>query len=489
MAPLSQGQFSGGGPTPLRPMPPARLERLLGDWRGRDHAYLELATALRGLAYDGRLPPGTRLPSERSLAQLLGLSRNTVTATLDLLRADGLLASRRGAGSWTTFPRGIGARPDGTEPSAAELDMTAAVLPAPARLGTLAALAASDLQRHLGDIGYDPYGLPELRDAIAHHLSARGVATRPDEVLVTQGALHGLDLVLRTLVRPGDGVLVESPTYPAALDAIAARGARALPIAIDDDGWDLPFLEATLATLAPRIAYLAPDHQNPTGVSVDESQRRALLTAARRSGTLVVVDEIAADLAFDDGPRSPRVAALDRDGTTITLGSLSKLCWAGLRVGWVRADPALIDRLARTRSASDVGSPVLDGLVAVRVLAELDTLVEDRRRLLVERRDALLDALGEHLPEWRLATTPRGGLCIWLELPAPISTRLAAAARTLGMLLAPGPRFDASGGLDHRLRLPLTSPDVTLEAVRRLAEAVRLSTPRGRARRTPEWVV
>ena len=470
-------------------MPPARLERLLGDWRRGDHAYLELATALRGLAHDGRLPPGTRLPSERSLARLLGLSRNTVTATLDLLRADGLLASRRGAGSWTTFPRTIGERPDGTEQSTAELDMTAAVLPAPARLGALAMLAASDLQRHLGDIGYDPYGLPELRDAIAAHLSERGEPTRREQVLVTQGALHGLDLVLRSLVRPGDGVLVESPTYPAALDAIAARGARALPVAIDDDGWDLPFLEATLATLAPRIAYLVPDHQNPTGVSVGEVQRRALLAAARRAGTLVVVDEIAADLAFDREARAPRLAALDRHGTTITLGSLSKLCWAGLRVGWIRADPSLVDQLARTRSASDVGSPVLDGLVAVRVLAELDPLIEDRRRLLIERRDALLDALAEHLPEWRLATNPRGGLCVWLALPAPISTQVAATARTLGVLVAPGPRFDASGGLDHRLRLPLTSPDVTVEAVRRLAEAVRQSAPRARARRTPEWVV
>ena len=489
MAPSSQGQFSDPGPAPLRPMPPARLERLLGDWRRGDHAYLELATALRGLAHDGRLPPGTRLPSERSLARVLGLSRNTVTATMDELRADGLLASRRGAGSWTTFPRPIGVRPDGTEQSTAELDLTAAVLPAPARLGALAALAANDLQRHLGDIGYEPYGLPELRDAIAAHLSSRGVPTRREEVLVTQGALHGLDLVLRTIVRPGDGVLVESPTYPAALDAIAARGARALPVAIDEDGWDLPFLEATLATVAPRIAYLAPDHQNPTGVSVDEAQRRALLAAARRAGTLVVVDEIAADLAFDDGPRAARVAALDSHGTTITLGSLSKLCWAGLRVGWIRADPALIDRLAWTRSASDLGSPVLEALIAVRVLAELDALIEDRRRLLLERRDALLDALREHLPDWRLATTPRGGLCVWLALPAPISTRVAATARTLGVLVAPGPRFDASGGLDHRLRLPLTSPDVTLEAVRRLAEAARRSTLRAHARRTPQWVV
>ena len=489
MALSQQGQFADAGPTSLRPMPPARLERLLGDWRQGDHAYLELATALRGLAHDGRLPPGTRLPSERSLAKLLGLSRNTVTATLDMLRADGLLASRRGAGSWTTLPRTIGARPDGTGRSTAELDMTAAVLPAPARLGSLAALAAADLQRHLGGIGYDPYGLPELRDAIAAHLTERGAPTRREHVLVTQGALHGLDLVLRTLVRPGDGVLVESPTYPAALDAIAARGARALPVAIDDDGWDLPFLESTLETVAPRLAYLTPDHQNPTGVSVGEAQRRALLSASRRSGTLVVVDEIAADLAFDDAPRPPRLAALDRHDTTITLGSLSKLCWAGLRVGWVRAAPGIVDRLARTRSASDIGSPTLDGLVAVRVLAELEPLIADRRRLLVERRDVLLEALAEHLPEWRLATTPRGGLCVWLELPAPISSRLAATARTLGVLVAPGPRFDASGGLDHRLRLPLTSPDVTVEAVRRLAEAERRSAPRTRAHRTPEWVV
>ena len=232
-----------------------------------------------------------------------------------------------------------------------------------------------------------------------------------------------------------------------------------------------------------------PDHQNPTGVRVPEEQRRALLAAARRSGTIIVVDEVFADVAFDDEPSPPRLAALDRHGITVTLGSLSKSCWGGLRVGWIRAAPALIDRLARTRSIGDGNSSVLDALIGIEVLRDLDSLLVERRTLVTGRRDRFLELLGRDIPEWRLATVPRGGLCLWMALPGPTSTQIAARARSLGVLLAPGPRFDAAGQLDHRLRLPLVAVDLLDDAVGRLADAAHPRRMPGRQAPSPEWVV
>jgi DNA-binding transcriptional MocR family regulator len=481
----------------LRRLATPHLMRLLGEWRGGGVAYPALAAALRALIVEGRLPPYTRLPSERELALALGVSRNTVTAALDVLREQRYLASRRGRGSWITSPPPPDSRPDESEPPVGDMiDLTLANLPAPPDLAELAVRAAHALAPELGGHGYEPFGLAATRVAIAGYLSGRGLATEPAQVLVTQGALHAWDLALRTFARPGDRVLLETPTYPGALDAVRARGCIAVGVPVGADGWDLPLLRAALRDAHPVLGYLIPDFQNPTGFRASGRERAAVARAARAAGMLLVSDESLAELVLEPGdPRDPgssppSMAAGDSGSGVLALGSLSKPVWGGLRTGWLRGDPQLVRRLALARAGQDVGSPILDQLMAIEVLRRFDILVPARREWLRERRDALLTAVARECPQWRV-TRPEGGMTLWAELPdGTTASALAARAVAHGVRVAPGPRFGVDGGFEQRLRLPFTqTPERLAEAVRRLAAAERALGSRAPAR-TPDvrWV-
>lgn len=464
---------------PDRALSGPHLARLLGEWRSSGPAYSALARALRLLVLDGRLPLRTRLPGERELAEALGVSRTTATAAYAALRDEGFLASRRGAGSWTRLP---------ADPAVAEhpapggdgvIDLSCAACAAPdGALHAALAAATAELPRHLPGPGYDAAGLPVLREAIAAHLTARGVPTTADQVLVTNGAQHAWTLLLRVLAGPGDRILTEHPTYPAALDAVRAIGARPVPVPMLPGGWDLDMLEATLRQAAPRIAYLIPDHQNPTGLTLGASDRERLVALARASRTPLVIDETIAGLHLaDDVMPPPPVAALDPDGdVVITTGSMSKAFWAGLRIGWVRANPALVQRLAAARMALDIASPVLDQLVAVELLADAASIVARQRAGARERRDALAAAVRATFPAWRFSL-PAGGLSLWIELDVARSTALAAVADRHGMRIAAGPRFGVDGAFERYLRIPYALPTPVLEdGVARLALAWRSVT-------------
>jgi len=455
-----------------------RLAELLAPWVGEGPAYGAVAAGVRGLALDGRLPVGARVPSERQLAAALGLSRTTVTAAYDVLRGEGYLRSAHGAGSVITLPGAPPVRPDSDSGEPAHvLDVTVAALPAPSQLLDAVTAASTDLRPLLAGHGLPPYGLPVLRAAIAEHLSGRGVPTTAEQVLVTNGALHGWNLVLGALTRPGQRVLVEQPTYPAVLDAVQAHHLRPVPLPVGAGGWDVP---------AGRfeVAQLTPDGQNPTGLLADAEQRRQLLASLRSTGT-VCVDETFADMVLDGDP-PPRMAQLDP--AVVTLGSMSKAFWAGLRVGWVRAPADLLARLVRVRGALDLTSPVLEQLVAARLLPDADAVLRERLGLLHTARRTLLDALSRALPDWRW-TVPQAGMMLWVELPVPAATRLAAHALDLGVRVAPGPRFTVDGTADRWLRLPLTVPAERVdELVAVLQEAWQRVAAGTDSRRTaPRW--
>ncbi len=478
---------------PDRGLSGPHLARLLGAWRSSGPAYASLARALRLLVLDGRLPLRTRLPGERELAEALGVSRTTATAAYATLREEGFLASRRGAGSWTRLPAdpGVAAEsPSGGGPDVIDLSCAASAAPEGALYSALAA-ATAELPRHLPGPGYDAAGLPVLRAAIAAHLTARGVPTTPEQVLVTAGAQHAWTLLLRVLAGPGDRVLTEHPTYPAALDAVRAIGARPVPVPMLPGGWDLDMLEVTLRQAAPRVAYLIADHQNPTGLTLPADERERLVALARASRTPLVIDETIAGMDLDPGPVPPPVAAFDPGGeTVITTGSMSKTFWAGLRIGWIRANPALIGRLALARAALDIAGPVLEQLIAVELLANAEPVIERQREVARARRDALVAALRAVLPEWRFAVPP-GGLSLWVELDAPRSTALAAIADRHGLRFASGPRFGVDGAFERFLRLPFSLPEPVLEeAVARLAVAWRAvsESPSAPAERAPVLV-
>jgi DNA-binding transcriptional MocR family regulator len=273
--------------------------------------------------------------------------------------------------------------------------------------------------------------------------------------------------LLQLLIGPGDRVLTELPTYPGAIDACRRIGARivAVPMAAEG-GWDVDAMRTTLRQTSPRLAYLVPDFHNPTGALIGDDARREVLRTARQTGTTVIVDESFVELGFD-GQRRASTASLDSH--VIVIGSLSKPVWGGLRIGWVRASSDLAQRLAALRASIDMGGAVLDQLVAAEIVPQLETLMPERVTLLRTRRDAVLAMLARELPEWRV-TPPQGGISLWAELDAPLSTALTMLAAPAGVIVVPGSRFGVDGTLERFLRIPFALPEDRLElAVQRIA--------------------
>lgn len=468
-----------------------QLERLLGNWHGLPGSksspdYAALAGAIRGLVADGRLSLGVRLPAERELADSLRISRTTVSAAYRLLRESGHLTSRRGAGSWTTLPTGHRVASSGVWAPAEDLDvidLAAAAPAAPPQLAEAAAAAVEDLPRYAGGPGYHPAGLPELREQVALGYRHRGLPTSPDQIMITSGVQHALDLVIRLLVAPGQSVLVESPTYPNALAGLGVRRARIATYGLPDSGWDPDLLLGTLRQTGPRVSYLIPEYHNPTGHLMAIDLRERLVATAHSVGSELVVDESFVDLPLDDHLALPPVASFDRHARVLSIGGMSKPYWGGLRIGWIRASAPVVQRLVAVRVGVDMASPVLDQLVAVHLLRRADEVVPARRAELIRQCRALTAALRSELPEWRF-TSPRGGVTLWVELDAPVSSALSRAVEDLGVRLAPGPRFGVDGTLERFLRLPFTLPEADLvEAVHRIAAA---RTALDRAYR-PSW--
>ncbi|WP_443612876.1 MocR-like transcription factor YczR [Actinokineospora globicatena] len=448
----------------------ARLVRMLGEWRdqGNRAGSAGLAAGIRLLLFDGQLPPGTTLPAERELATALGVSRTLVASAWDQLREEDLIVSRRGSGSRTTLPAAHVSAPfpERLQP----LDLATAAPGALPGVGLAVDAVRGAFALELSCHGYMGYGVEILRERLAQRFTARGLPTTPDQILVTNGAHHALALVLRAMTAPGDRVLVEQPTYNNALEAIRSAHVMPVPVPMPEQGWDLEGVEVVLRQAAPRLAYLIVDFQNPTGRRLDAAGREQLAAILRRARTPAVVDETLVELDLDgdplDGP--PPMGCFEAD-LVITVGSASKSHWGGLRLGWIRASEEVIGRLAASRRAFDLGSPVFEQLLLAHLYADPEPMLRERRAEMAANRSVLVDSLREHCPDWSFEV-PRGGLSLWCELPAPIGTRIAVAAQTVGVRVAPASRFSVHGGLDRRLRVPYTLPASDLvEAVRRLA--------------------
>ncbi len=446
---------------------------LLSGWDASEGtAYSALAARIRLLIIDGRIVPGARLPSERDLAAGLAVSRTTVNSAYSALRSEGYLESRQGSGSVAQIP---GRPPELPVPRPGDLiDLSRATCTAAPGTHSAAVRALDRLPPRLGTDGYELAGLPELRVKLAERYSHQGLATTPEQIFVTSGSQSAISLAARTFVAPGDRVIVETPGYPHALNALRGAGGRLLPFRVDADaGWDVDGFDLSVRRSLPTLAFLMPDFHNPTSRSMSIEERHRVVATAEAHGIMLVSDEATAELAIDDADPIPPIASFaQRPGTVLTIGSASKTVWGGLRVGWIRTSVEHVDRLIAARMANDLGAAVIDQLVFAELLNDFDPILEYRSNALRQSRDALQGALLAHLPSWRMSPT-RGGIASWVHIDESVSSAIAIAARARGLLIGAGPWFGLDGEFEQFIRVPITAEPGAIErAVEILAQAL-----------------
>lgn len=431
------------------------LAAALGGWRTREPAYEALADGIRLLCLDNRLAVRTLLPAERELAAVLGLSRTTVATAYRSLRDSGHIQSLRGSGS-VTLPRPQ-REPGRVSVSGDVIDLQQASPAAWPGLAGVMSEVATDAATLVARAGYDIRGSLPLRSAIAERYTALGVPTGPEHVMVTSGAQAAIRLLGETLLRRGDRALIETPTYPHAAEALRAAGARLVGVPVTTAaGWDVDRATQAFARTTPALAYLMPRFQNPTGRTMTGEEEAAFADAGRRAGTTLVIDETTGELAIDAAV-GPAFTTAD----VVRVGSLGKTVWGGLRVGWIRADEELVHRLVAARPSRDLGTPEFEQAVAARLIERMPEILRQRSALLRQGRDTLSAALSSQLPAWRVPEVA-GGVALWVELDAPLSSGLVLAARGHGIYLSAGSRFGVDSVHDRHLRIPFTAPAVEL---------------------------
>jgi DNA-binding transcriptional MocR family regulator len=454
--------------------------QLLGQWSSGDGPlYRQLAGRLGGLIDDGTLRVGDRLPPERSLADALSVSRGTVVRAYEELAAAGSVTRVQGSGT-TVHGHDLGGRPVSDRfvgerlwaPDLASVDLLKAI---PSMLPGVAELVSSiDLAPHVGDLDdAEPLGWWRLRELIADLHTRQGLATSPHQILVTCGAQQAISLTIAVMVRPGDVVLGEDDTWPGLIDSVRHAGARFEPVRLDRDGLIIEDLAAKIDRFRPCLMAFNPQHQNPTGSRLPAERVQAVAELARRHRVPVLEDRVAADLGFD----RRHLAAIDEydtGGYGMVAGSLCKVAWPGLRLGWLRADAQIINRMRSHKAVADMFTPALSQLLGLQIVERYEEFVDARLEQLRPSVDLVVDALDSDLPDWSYPSV-RGGLSVWATLPHDASaTAFVQHATRHGVSIASGREFCPNDVDCPNIRLPFTAaPELLAEGMRRLGEAWR----------------
>ena len=473
------------------------------DSSGSEPIYLQLAATLSNAIRQGRIAIGARLPSERLYAEALGVSRTTITAAYQELRAMGLLRGYVGRGAiviaddpdrspaeavpWSqlTSPFARRHRPPGLGNNSNLISfgdgwLHSSLIPR-AALAACAAKVVQDDSQALTNAA-PLLGLPALHDALIDTLRASGVKTSPGEILITGGAQQGLNVIARALLSPGDTVVCESPTWHGAIRAFRAAGAEVAGVAMDHEGVDPDALEDSIARLRPKFVYLIPTFHCPTGRLMGLQRRRRVLEICARFRTPIVESHVYGDLAFGD--RQPSLKSLDSTGLVIHQGSASKTISAALRLGWLIAPSPVMDVLATAKASIDLSTPALTQAVLAEFLSSgaYARHQPKSREALRARRDTLIAALAAHCPDLRY-TAPQGGLYLWAQLPKPLLAHdVEAAAAAEGVSIRGGNAFLTDEAPSSHIRLCFAAPaeDQILAGAQRLGKALRALLKRHR---------
>ena len=464
--------------------------------------YRQLYLQIKDLIESGRLAKGSRLPATRELAGELGLNRTTISAAYELLEAAGLITGHVGRGS---FVAGSPARENGVqwreilEPSVPISPAAPTSTPIvgfsssrPSELlfpleefrETCAEVISSQDAQTILQLG-SPSGYPPLRRYLLELARTEGIARDSDDILITSGCQQAFDLLQRTLVRNGETVLLEDPVYLGQKNAFERGGARLAGVPVGANGIDLESLERVIARERPRLLAVTSNFQNPTGATLPLASRKALLRITQPAGIIVIENDIYGGLAYE-GEAIPTIKKLDETGDVVLLRSFSKLAFPGLRVGWVIGPRALIEKLTEAKLWSDLHTDQLSQAVLLR-FAESGRLAEHRRRMLEsgrERLHAALSACERYLPVSASFTRPRGGMSLWVTLPAPLDAgELLPRAEREGVTYLPGRYFAVSHPQSSSLRISFAgmAPDQIREGIAILGRIFKEELERVRA--------
>ncbi len=475
--------------------------------------YQQIKTYLRQGILSGSLAAETRLPASRQLAQDLGVNRITVENAYAELEAEGLVFSKLGSGtyvlapdpllplskdsmgaSWplwqqniedktirnkllnekrkaARYPHQISFATGISDANLFPVEDFRKVLQTVMRRDGIAALDYGERS------GYAP-----LRESITHILASQGLQTRPENILITSGSQQALSLVAQSLLKPGDIILVESPTHAGALDLFRALDFKVVGIPVDGQGMQVEELEKLLQQHHPKLIYTIPNFHNPTGTCLNGSRRRQLLVLADRYNVPILEDDFVGDLRYD-GRAQPALKALDPGGRVIYVSTFSKMLMPGLRVGFLVAEGPVYNCLVNFKRVNDLTTSTLiqRALEAYVTVGRYQAHLRRSCQIFRKRRDIMLSAIHRYLPAGIHFDSPQGGLFIWLQLPENLaSEKLLPLAWEEGVDFASGHGFFPEGiGSGNWLRLNFVAqaPDQIEEGIKRLGKAIkRLNT-------------
>jgi GntR family transcriptional regulator/MocR family aminotransferase len=481
------------------------------DRQSPEPLYQQIESYLRQGILSGSLAAETRLPASRQLARDLGVNRLTVENAYAELEIEGLVYSRMGSGTYVLPANPILPLPKDDPGAPWPLWQQSIELPSRTTKNGLSDPMSRKTVRHADPISFatgigdahlfpaedfrkvlqtvmrrdgiaaldygEPNGHAPLRETITHILASQGIQTRSENVLITAGSQQALALVSQLLLKPGDVILVESPTYSGALDLFRALNFDVVGIPIDGQGMQVDVLEKLLQQHHPKLIYTIPNFHNPTGTCLSTSRRRQLIVLADRYNIPILEDDFVGDLRYE-GRSQPALKALDPGGRVIYVSTFSKILMPGLRVGFLVAEGPVYNALVSFKRVNDLATSTLvqRALEAYVTVGRYQSHLRRSCQIFRKRRDVMLAAIQRYLPADIRLDPPQGGLFIWLQLPEKLSTeKLLSLALEEGVTFAPGNSFfpdGLSGRSWLRLNFVAQAPDQIEEGIKRLGRAI-----------------
>lgn len=448
----------------------------------------------------GHWPIGSKLPSQRALAELFDVNRSTVVTALDILKSDGLIEGKGRGGmiviastvpllalsqtrwqnyiedgihlpNYKTIKMINDSDPDTTMRRLSSGELSHEVYPKKSMSYVL-----SQLSSEIEHLGYEwPTGMVELREALCGYLAKKNIHVKPENILVVSGALQGFQLITMGLLQTGSTVFVEKPSYLYSLQILQTLGMRRMGISVDEDGLVPDEIIDKIPKHHASILYTIPNFQNPTGFVLSEKRRKQLLDICYKSKMPIIEDDVYGDLWLEEKPPAS-LKSMDKVGNVLYVGSVSKTLSPGLRIGWVVGPETVINRLADIKMQMDYGSSSVSQLIVAKYLSTglYDEHMEYVRSYLRKRLDFTMDLLQTYFSEFATWKRPKGGFYIWINIDIDVSMfKVFEAAYQKKILFNPGYIYEATSNDSLRISYSYATFEELESSIKALAEIIK----------------